>query len=620
MWHSEGVSAMHGKYSRRAMGRSMRAAGVTLLLVAGCSSEPRDTARAPVDNGRHQSSQSADADAPLILSEETADSVRARDREPLAISPPSGDAPAPPAPTPSRVTFDGSPGPPPSAPPSSDFSGAEYYDSTPAPAATADAAAPGRPFDGGADGSRAHKSGSEPAYAAAPSPPEELGAPAAPERRFERQFDASIDFAHATAVDSDAIEGPSGAYRESKEYVVVPVFYGTDRAADPIPWSEYQLVGERRLVLAGAVFFVSALCWGGFMFLRQRRGAAVASLLGALAWAAIVAVVWGRGGVTVVKEGVAYTGDRGQLVRGLAEVTIPQSHQRGELEAPQLWKLEIREDARRHVVLRRTRELLPKTFAQQVQAAVAASPDRDVLVFVHGYNVGFADAVRRTAQIAYDLPFEGVPVCYSWPSQASLAGYTIDENNVAWSTSHLRDFLLELVAVSGADSINLVAHSMGNRALTGALKEISYARQGDSEPFDRVVLAAPDVDADLFRKDLAASLLHVSRSVTLYASSGDMALAASKRVHGYPRAGESGESIVVIEGVDTVDVSGIDLSLLGHGYYAASHPILRDLFGLIRQARPARERDGLRRIDSGPLTYWQLAAPIADAVGDGLRR
>ncbi|MEZ6079827.1 MAG: hypothetical protein R3C56_30390 [Pirellulaceae bacterium] len=56
------------------------------------------------------------------------------------------------------------------------------------------------------------------------------------------------------------------------------------------------------------------------------------------------------------------------------------------------------------------------------------------------------------------------------------------------------------------------------------------------------------------------------------------ALIASKQVHGYPRAGESGANIVIVPGIETIDVSGIDLSLLGHSYYGDSEPMLRDLF------------------------------------------
>jgi esterase/lipase superfamily enzyme len=191
-----------------------------------------------------------------------------------------------------------------------------------------------------------------------------------------------------------------------------------------------------------------------------------------------------------------------------------------------------------------------------------------------------------------------------------LVGYPVDENNVAWSAGHLKQFLGELVEASGADAINVVAHSMGNRAMTAALQQMWFERQTtapeEPAPFDRVVLAAPDVDADLFRRDFAPALVDLADQVTLYASSDDQALRASKAVHGYPRAGESGAAIVVVPGVETIDVSGIDLSLLGHSYYGDSESMLRDLYHVLDARLPAAERTALVPRPFGELRYWQL--------------
>ena len=111
----------------------------------------------------------------------------------------------------------------------------------------------------------------------------------------------------------------------------------------------------------------------------------------------------------------------------------------------------------------------------------AAWQDRRVqeaLVFIHGYNVSFENAVKRTAQIAYDLQFPGAPVCYSWPSRGGLADYTRDENQAEWTVVHLHTFLQELVQQSGAKSVHLIAHSMGNRAATGSFGTHGSATYG----------------------------------------------------------------------------------------------------------------------------------------------
>ena len=421
--------------------------------------------------------------------------------------------------------------------------------------------------------------------------------------------------AQASAFDPSA-SLPAGTTKQADEkFARVKVFYATDRAPGSLSLSDYQLTGETELLktIAGAsvaLFIIALVCW-----LRRRPRLGVAStVLGIAATAAVVAFfIVGR--TSIQKHGVTYVSDRGMLTRGVCEVTVPTSHQKGIVERPSLLRFEFREDQEEHIVLASAVEMQEDDFYQQLSSTVAGSQDHDLLVFIHGYNVDFESAVQRTAQISVDLPFEGVPVCYSWPSQGKLLSYSVDENNALWTVTHLREFLLELAGKSGADSINVVAHSMGNRAMTMAMQQIQHQSPEGSGPiFDRVVLAAPDVDSDRFRRDLAPSLLSVAKQVTLYASSDDRALIASKKVHGYPRAGESGTDLVVVPGIETIDVSGIDLSLLGHSYYGDSDSMLRDLYDVVRARLPATRRPSLIARQVGALTYWQLAKKPATVL------
>jgi esterase/lipase superfamily enzyme len=218
--------------------------------------------------------------------------------------------------------------------------------------------------------------------------------------------------------------------------------------------------------------------------------------------------------------------------------------------------------------------------------------------------VTFENAARRTAQMAYDLKFPGAPVFYSWPSKGGLFKYTVDETNVAWTVPHLKQFLLDVAQKSDATAVNLIAHSMGSRAMSAALRELTFELSDEAALFHQVVLAAPDIDAEVFRRDIAPAITQTARRVTLYASSNDQALQASKQVHGYPRAGDSGEDLVVIPGIDTIDVSAVDTSLVGHSYYGASDSILADIHHVFREALPADQRQWLRPALRGGLTYW----------------
>jgi esterase/lipase superfamily enzyme len=315
-------------------------------------------------------------------------------------------------------------------------------------------------------------------------------------------------------------------------------------------------------------------------------------------------------------EGVErmYGGDRGELELGTCEVSVPKDHQVGTLESPSVLRLEFRQDPERHVVLLGVHPQPDREFYADLRKCVEQTARKEAFVFIHGYNVGFEKAVRRTAQIAYDLKFKGAPIVYSWPSQEGLLSYTVDETNVAWTVPHLKDFLLGVAQQSGATSVHLIAHSMGNRALTSALRELALEHKAECPRFHEVVLTAPDIDADVFRRDLAPAIVGMADRVTLYASSNDEALMASRAVHGYRRAGDSGNAMVVVTGVDTVDVSEVDTSLIGHSYYGSNTTVLADLFELVQGSKPPDQRKWLRAMRLGALKYWkflgkQLVAP-----------
>lgn len=298
----------------------------------------------------------------------------------------------------------------------------------------------------------------------------------------------------------------------------------------------------------------------------------------------------------------------GRLHLGICRVSVPRDHRMGAIERPSIWKLEVKADPQKHMVLLGVTDLGRETFYQRLQGHLGKSGERELLVFVHGYNVSFHDAALRTAQIAYDLGLDGAPVLYSWPSRESLAGYTHDEATIEWSAPHLEGFLRDLAQRSGARSIYLVAHSMGNRALTRALERIALKmRDGDKPPFREILLTAPDIDIGVFT-ELAEDFRRAGERVTLYASSNDRALKASKEVHGFRRAGDSHPEVLVIPGIDTIDVSMADTSLLGHSYVGDNCSVLSDMQRLLRKREPPDRRASLQRKEKGPgLAYWMFS-------------
>ncbi len=304
-------------------------------------------------------------------------------------------------------------------------------------------------------------------------------------------------------------------------------------------------------------------------------------------------------------QDIEFTGKRGEgITYGSLFISIPHDHTVGAIERPTLWKLEFEEDARRHMVIMRRYVYNRDEFLEGIRNTIRNGSDSS-FVFVHGYNVSFDDAARRTAQITYDLNFRGAPVFYSWPSQASLQGYTIDENNVQWSEANLKAFLLDYARNSGTKDIYLIAHSMGNRALTGAVRALFTEHPELKGRFKEIILTAPDIDAEIFKRDIAPALAAGCDKITLYVSDGDKALLASKQVHGYARAGDSAEGIVLAPGIETVDASGLDTSFLEHSYFAESGSVLKDIRRLVLEGLRAAQR-GLTERQATAGRYWKF--------------
>lgn len=291
---------------------------------------------------------------------------------------------------------------------------------------------------------------------------------------------------------------------------------------------------------------------------------------------------------------------------GRFDVSVPKDHRLARIERPSMWRFEFSEDPKKHFVIVAREAAGEREFYREAGAAVTASSRREAFVFVHGFNVGFDDAVYRTAQLAYDLEFSGAAILYSWPSNDRLADYVGDLSNNEWTVPHLKSFLESVASRTGARIVHLIAHSMGNRALSNALAQIASAQTSNPRPhFRQVVLTAPDIDVDTF-KALSISLKSTADRVTLYASSNDKALLASKRLTGYPRAGDVSGKIVIISGVDTIDVSAVDTDFVGHSYYGDQRSLLADMFSLLSDGKPPGQRYGLQEIRVVAGTYWRF--------------
>lgn len=302
-----------------------------------------------------------------------------------------------------------------------------------------------------------------------------------------------------------------------------------------------------------------------------------------------------------------FGGERSEAMSyGSVSVSIPRTHKSGEIERPPVWQLEIDHNPREHMVIVGREVADQEKFFAGIRDTLQRGGSKASFVFVPGFNVGFDDAARRTAQITYDLDFPGAPVFYSWPSQGEDDAYLVDEQNVEWTEPHLRAFLRDYAAKSEAESIYLIAHSLGARALAKALATLFTESPELRTRFKEVILTAPDIDADTFKVDLAPKLTTGAGKVTLYASSMDKALRAAKRYTDKPRAGDAGRSVAVVKGIETIDASALDTSFV-ESAYAERISVLTDIRRVVVDGVRAVDR-GMERYEAEGGTFWRLDA------------
>ncbi len=298
-----------------------------------------------------------------------------------------------------------------------------------------------------------------------------------------------------------------------------------------------------------------------------------------------------------------YGAERGTLTYGEVEVSIPRAHKPGNIESPSLFSFSWEENPDLHIVLMDVSTMSEAAFFQAVGEALGPDDQDEIFVFIHGFNVTFAGAAKRTAQMVYDLNFTGVPIFYSWPSVGHPGSYLADAASVQVSARHLTTFLDDLVTRSNGKRIHIVAHSMGNRALTEALEIYALRHPEARDHFDQIIFAAPDVDSELFVYQTGI-FERLARRMTLYTSDADLALSTSRQLHGNPRAGLADDAPLVAEAFDTIDMSVVGEGLLNHSYFAADASALSDVLWLFWRNPPPASRCGMVEEVGEAKSHW----------------
>lgn len=212
------------------------------------------------------------------------------------------------------------------------------------------------------------------------------------------------------------------------------------------------------------------------------------------------------------------------------------------------------------------------------------TPSKRVLVFVHGFNNRFEDAVFRYAQIVHDSGASAVPVLFTWPSRGSALAYGYDRESASYSRDALEDGLRFLAKDPEVKEITVLAHSMGNFVALEALRQMAIRDGRVAQKIRNVILAAPDVDVDAAR-EYVMEMGEQRPRIILFVAQDDKALAISRKVWGGQRLGaidpeqEPYKSALERENIQVVNLTGITSpDQLRHGTFA-QNPQIVELLG-----------------------------------------
>jgi esterase/lipase superfamily enzyme len=292
------------------------------------------------------------------------------------------------------------------------------------------------------------------------------------------------------------------------------------------------------------------------------------------------------------------------MTYGIASVHVPQDHKIGRIELPSsssffgvqlTWE---KEKEQKHFIVKKMASLSAPDWDQLVRGA----KKKTALIFVHGFNTSFNDAVLRCAQMTWDLQYDGLSVLYSWSSMGQAADYLYDRDSALFAR---RGFiqLIDRLSADGIETINVIAHSMGNLAVVEALSTSASSIKPVS--IDQLVMASPDLAADGFTASLS-DLSKVTKGMTLYASSADKALILSAQLASFPRAGGVGPNGPIVHSlIDTIDVTAVGDELLGlnHTEFATNRSVMNDVKILIDKREKAPRLAEIRRYPEPPEVW-----------------
>jgi esterase/lipase superfamily enzyme len=234
------------------------------------------------------------------------------------------------------------------------------------------------------------------------------------------------------------------------------------------------------------------------------------------------------------------------------------------------------------------RKTLTRTeFLKQVGAQAASERAIGVPrigIYVHGFNNNFPESLYRLAQMKEASGSKAVPILFSWPSEGNVGGYGADRDSVTYSRDYLADLLVDVTKDRKRGDVILLGHSMGAWLTVEAVRQLRLSGHDEALPPLQLVLAAPDIDEQVFRQQMKV-IGKLPIAPVVLVTKDDRALDISRLlVTDKRRLGSLSVDSPVVrqeaikEGVQIIDISELtSIDPLNHDRYQGLAPLYRQL-------------------------------------------
>jgi esterase/lipase superfamily enzyme len=281
-----------------------------------------------------------------------------------------------------------------------------------------------------------------------------------------------------------------------------------------------------------------------------------------------------------------------------------------------------------------TIDLAGRSFAQQINRQLSISKNKDIFIYIHGYNVDFDYSVLVSKELQHFLGYQGAFISYSWPATPNRFAYFKDAETANATRRNLRELLQFLSDHTKASRIHLIGYSAGSRLAFEVTYQIALMNKfkngsspAKSPRLGKVILVGSDMDRNFFGQTLTDGILDAVDHMSIYMSKSDSALNISKLFYGDHRLGQIWENdnrssqveqrLIKMKKLSLIDVSEAENSATGNGhwYFRSSPWASSDIFVSMLYGLPPSAR-GLVRPEGQSI--WMFPADYPERVSSAL--